>query len=1041
MARLAVYLFGVPRYELDGVPLALDHHKPVALLTYLVLTGQVQMRDGLAAIFWPEDQQARTFLRNNLYIIRKALGQVGARWLYTDRDTAMFQPDADVWVDVTAFRQGLTACPTASHLAHELCSVCLPRLEEAVSLYQADFLAGFTLRSCSAFDEWQFFQSERLRHELVSGLQRLLTAYTQQHAWDAAIPIVQRWLALDPLHEPAHRHLIQLYLYADRPSAALRQYQECVRILNQELRLGPELETQALYYAIKDRQPLLLPPRIEVTQSPSLTIPGQVMPSPAILLTAPSDPPHNLPASLNPLLGRTAEQVRLQTMLRDPAVRLVTLTGPGGVGKTRLALQVATELLDTITDGVYFVALASLSDPTLVLVTIAQTLAIREIGGCPLLDTVKQQLRTKQLLLVLDNFEHLLPTAALVGELLRTCPDLKVLVTSRTPLHLYGEHEFVVQPLPVPSLPSTTAQALATFASVQLFLQRARAVKATFTLNAENIHTVADICVRLDGLPLAIELAAARIKLFTPHMLWQQLTQPDGPSPLYFLKNSVIDAPERHRSLWDLIGWSYHLLTVAEQALFRRLAVFVGGCTMTAAETVMQSVDNFDLTGLAVTSTFDLLASLVDKNLIYLHEQTTSASKPLRSEARFLLLETIRAYGLERLQETGELAHAQRQHAEYYLALVEAAAPHLQDMDQDVWLERLTVEHDNLRAVLDWVMRNNEAAFGLHLGNLLAVFWLRRNHHREGLQRLLQLIDLPDNQQPSSLLATVFSSIAILYSYGDDPVQERLFCERSLLIAQQIGDQQRMAYALAFLGDFAYGEGDYVKADALYEEAMALHRIVGDAKGLATMLSHRGDKLAQRGIFLNARALAEEGLALQKQQGDKWLLGISLRCLGNVCRLEGDYATATKLFRETLAVAQALHHKAGIAFAQFFLGALALEEHRSQAALDWLRQSLATMHEIGYRARHGDVLDLLARVALAQNQPARALQIAGAAATFRLAKKWRLPPVYQAHFDQMRLAARQELSEEAADTAWTAGQGLTLDDAVVYALTVPATGK
>lgn len=1034
MPRLAAYLFGAPRYTLDGIPLDLDHQKPVALLAYLLFNGQVQTRDSLAALFWPDDQQARAFLRNNLYIIRKALGQAGKHWLYTDRETVLFQPDADVWVDVAAFRHGLTSCPTASHPVHELCSVCVARLEEAVALYHADFLAGFTLRACPAFDEWQFFQSERLRHELVGGLQKLLTAYTQQHAWDAAIPSAQRWLALDPLHEPAHRQLMQLYHYADRPSAALRQYQECERILSQELGLSPEPETQALYHAIKERQRVALPLRAEANQSASATRLTEVAP-PTSLPATPSAPPHNLPTPLTPLIGRAEEQTQLQRMVCDPSMRLVTLTGPGGVGKTRLALQVATELLPAFADGVYLIALASLADPTLVLPTIAQTLAIRENGSRPLLETVEQQLRTKQLLLVMDNFEHLLPTAELVGELLRACPALKVLVTSRTPLHLYGEHEFVVPSLPLPSLPSTTVSALAAFASIQLFCQRARAVKPSFVLNEENIQAVAAICVRLDGLPLAIELAAARIKLFTPQLLWQQLTQRTDLSALHFLKNSAIDVPDRHHSLWDLIDWSYHLLTPVEQALFRRLAIFVGGCTVESAAAVAHPVEVLSPENGKSVSTLDLVASLVDKNLVYPSEQAMPTNTLVGSETRFLLLETIRTYGWARLLESGELAQVQRLHADYFGTLTETAALHLQGKEQDGWLDRLTLEHDNLRAVLDWAVRNNEAAFGLQVGSQLVAFWIRRNHHREGLQQLLRLIDLPDNQQPSALLATVFSSIAILYSYGDDPVQERLFCERSLLTAQQIGDQHRMAYTFAFLGDFAYDEGDYVKADALHEEAMALHRAVGDIKGLATMLSHRGDKLAKRGIFLHARALAEEGLALQRQQDDKWLLGIALRCLGNVCRLEGDYATAARLFQETLTVARELHHKAGITFAQFFLGALDLEEGRLQEADDWLRQSLATMHEIGYRARHGDVLDLLARVAFAQNQPVRALQIAGAAAAFRSVRRWKLPPVYQASFDQLLLLARQALSEDAAAAAWAAGQTLTLDEAVVYALT------
>ncbi|HMN31111.1 MAG TPA: BTAD domain-containing putative transcriptional regulator, partial [Caldilineaceae bacterium] len=414
----------------------LDHRKPVALLAYLAVTRQIHTRDALAALFWPEYGEARTYLRNNLWIIRKALGAWAEHWLEIEADMVGFKEGAPVWLDVAEVQRLLAACRTHGHPEQEVCARCLAYLAEAAALYQDDFLAGFTLRDSPAFDQWQFFQGERLRQQLAGTLEKLVYYHhTAQGQFDQAIAYAQRWLALDPLQEAAQRQLMQLYTWAGQPAAALRQYQACVRTLRQELHAQPAPETEALYQAIKSRQPL---PHFALVQPKDMSFPApnylaSTVLRPASLPTLPAvdgqeRSPNNLLAQLTPLVGREKERTLLQRFLRRQDVRLVTLTGPGGVGKTRLALQLAADVLDDFTDGAFFVPLAPVHDTGLIPSALAQTLGIHEIPGQPLLETLKSELHDRQMLLILDNYEHLVTAAPLVAELLSACSQLKLLV-------------------------------------------------------------------------------------------------------------------------------------------------------------------------------------------------------------------------------------------------------------------------------------------------------------------------------------------------------------------------------------------------------------------------------------------------------------------------------------------------------------------------------------------------------------------------------------------------------------------------------------
>ena len=479
--------------------------------------------------------------------------------------------------------------------------------------------------------------------------------------------------------------------------------------------------------------------------------------------------PNNLPAQPTPFIGREQEVAAVEHLFCREEVRLLTLTGPGGVGKTRMALQVAAELREVFPDGVYFVNLAPIRDPRFVVPTIAQALDLKEIAEQPLLDLLKAFLQGQQLLLLLDNFEQVVSAAIEVAELLAACPQLKVLVTSRMVLHVQAEQEFAVPPLSVPDprhLPDVVA--LSQYEALALFIQRAQSVKPEFQLSNANAQAIVEICQHLDGLPLAIELAAARIKLLHPQALLVRLSQ-----RLSVLTSGAQDVPERQQTLRNTIAWSYNLLDAQEQRLFRRLSVFVDGCTLEAIEAVCMTLG--DETG----SVLDAVASLIDKSLLQQTEQEGE-------EPRFVMLETIREYGLEVLAASGEMEAVRQAHSAYFLRLAETAEPALEGPHPANWFGWLEREHDNLRAAMHWFLERDEGAMALRLGCALWWFWNSRGPASEG----------------------------------------RAFLEQALTSSERVAEDVR-AKALYVVGNFAARMGDFDQAKAFCKESLALFQETG----------------------------------------------------------------------------------------------------------------------------------------------------------------------------------------------------------------------
>lgn len=575
-------------------------------------------------------------------------------------------------------------------------------------------------------------------------------------------------------------------------------------------------------------------------------------------------PRFTLPVPLTAVVDREHEVAAVTDLLRRDEIRLLTLTGPGGVGKTRLALHLAGGLAERGADGAVFVNLAPIRDPKLVELTIARALGLEDAGSRPVRERLTEYLRERQMLLLLDNFEQVLEAAPPVAELLQVCPRLTALVTSRAALHVRGEHQYPVQPLAVPDLRQPwSTEALARYPAVALFVQRAQAVKPDWDIPGSHGPVVAQICRCLDGLPLAIELAAARIKSLPPEDMLRRLEH-----RLPMLTGGPRDLPERQKTMRDTIAWSYYLLDAAEQALFRRLSIFVGGCTLEAAEAIAgaerwgRESEQSGATSDALHSAATLLQgleSLEDMSLVHVVRQTDA-------EARFGMLETIREYGLERLDAAGELATAHERHAAYYLALVESAEPNLTGPQQATWLDRLEREHDNLRTALRRVAETGEVHLGLRMAGALWHFWWTHGHLSEKRTWLGGLLSRNHTDEVAggdhrAARAKALHGAGVLASYQGDFGHGATLLDESLALYRELGDSVGLAGALVGLGNASQWLEDYGRAAVLFEEGLALYRDLGDRQGIANALTNLGTLLMLRGEYAQAATLYEESLA------------------------------------------------------------------------------------------------------------------------------------------------------------------------------------
>jgi predicted ATPase/transcriptional regulator with XRE-family HTH domain len=786
-----------------------------------------------------------------------------------------------------------------------------------------------------------------------------------------------------------------------------------------------------------------------------------------------------LPVPPTTLISRDTE-VASATALLDPSgsvAPLLTLLGSGGVGKTRLALAVAAALVDMYADGVVFVDLAALRDHTLVPATIAHALAVRESSRRGSIEQLLAYLRDRQMLLVLDNFEHLLEARTLVLELLQQCPRLALLITSRAPLRLQGERRVVVGPLSTPAVEDDDSPAaIASSPAVQLFAERARATAAEFSLTANNAATVASICRRLDGLPLAIELAAARVRQLTPATLLGRLEP-----RLALLTGGGPDLPQRQQTLRATLEWSAELLQPSERAVFQRLAVFAGGWSVEAAEAVATDAD------LAEEDVLDALQALVDSSLIHRSDDRTA-------EPRFVMLETVREYALEQLEAHQEAAQRSRRHAAYFLTLAEQAEPELRGADQRSWFDRLDRELGNLRVALAWARSAGDLELGLRLANALSVFYEERGHVREGaewLDTLVQMLstgDAPPHLAP--LRARALATAAWLEFFLGDYERAAPLAQQSLAQWRKLGQVGNSPVALNVLAYVARRDGDLVRQDALFRESLALSRAQGDTHGTAEVLSWLGTQQRAAGDLDGATALLDESLQLYRTTGTLGGIAYVLLHLGGVARARHDAARAQMLFTESMELYASLGDRSDVAYATCALAALAADEGDLPRARALCDESVATFRVLGDLRGLTEELRLLGRIAWLQgddrsaaaafaevvklsqavrkvdlafsleglalavarmaaragpadHQLSIAVRLLGAAAALRdgldeeaASPNWSvaIPAVTHPEYADQVARIRTAMGGSAFDAAWSAGRQLSADEATAEAL-------
>jgi predicted ATPase/DNA-binding SARP family transcriptional activator len=1002
MAHLALALLGPPLVTLDGRPVTgFDYDKVRALLAYLAIEAdRPHRRAVLAGLLWPDqsEQAAHNSLRQALATLRRAIGDqdVPVPFLRITREAIQFNPASDHDLDVAMFTALLTACQRHTHRHPETCLSCSRRLQEAVALYRGDFLAQFSLPDSITFEEWALVKREHLHQLMMQALIQLAdyhelrgqSAQTQHYA--------SLQLEFDPWREEAHRQLMRVLVLRGQRSAALAQYERCRRTLADELGVEPAKETTALYERIRDTTCAELFAQQHETQHVQ-----------------------NFPAQTTALIGREVELLELGALLENPAHRLITIVGPGGIGKTRLALAVAAEQSVTFAHGAAFVPLASISSADFLAPAILDTLAVEQGQRDPR-EQLVEYLRTKELLLVLDNLEQLLAAglahdasgnsqgedvANLLSDMLRQAPGITLLVTSRERLALPGEWLFDLAGLSYP--PGELPTDINGYSAVQLFMQRAGQVRRQFVLAHDEARAVARICRLVEGLPLAIELAAAALRIRSCMAIAEAI---EGGVTMLAVEMRAI--PERHRNMWATFEHSWQLLSDEERLVFSRLSVFRGGFEEDAAAQVAQAIP-------------EVLAALFDKSL-------------LRWDgiARYDMHELIRQYAAEKLRKSGEEEPIRRQHALYFLALAEAAEPRLTSRERSQWLERLDRDHDNLRAVLAWSQENLDVGeIGLRLVGALFWFWLLRNYVVEGRAWAeAALVTANVSEQPGAWAKALYSAGYLAWVQNDHAAAHTRLKE-SVERWRETEDRRGLAYALGVLGlvlcDLHH---DYIGGNDLCAESVAILREQGNPWDLACVLYFFGNVAHKRGDYAAPRCIYEESLALWRVAADPWGVAFPLYRLGLTASKQGDYATARILLEESLAIRRQVGSKWYIAVSLYSLAEVALCQEDYPEATARLAESLVLYQELGSKGQITETLEQFARAAASQAQLERAACLWGAARTQRDVIGTQIPPRERMDYERGIDDARVALGEDAFAAAWAVGCAMTLEQAIAYAL-------
>jgi predicted ATPase/DNA-binding SARP family transcriptional activator len=855
MPQLMLHLLGSFQATLDGQPITgFEANKVRALLAYLAVEAhRPHSRDELIGLLWPDqpDATARANLRQALANLRNAIGDrtAEAPFLATTSDSVQFQRTQQCSIDVVVFTELIAACKAHVHRRLETCRSCAQRLQQTVELYRGDFLAQFVQSGSEAFEEWTLIQRERLHRDVLDALYALAEHHDRRSEYDRVRHYAARQLELDPWREEAHRQLMRALALSGQRSAALAQYEKCQRVLAEELGVPPSKETTALFAKIKADE------------------------------LAREERRHNLPAALTPLLGREHELGEIDRLLEMPACRLVTLIGPGGIGKTHLALQAATEHIGAFTHGVYFVSLDSLDVPEYIVTAVAAALQLTFSEQQDFQTQLFDALHDRDVLLVLDNFEHLLEGGTgLIADLLQHAPQVTVLVTSRERLNINGEWILNIGGLRVP--PDSVVDQIEDYSAVKLFVQSAQRARAGFAVPRAERSCVVHLCQLVDGMPLALELAAAWTRALSCHDIAQEIE-----SGLAILASPTRDAAERHRSMQVVFEQSWKMLSAEEQRVLRALSVFRGGFERQGAKVVADAA-------------LPVLVALIDKS--FLHQDEAG---------RYSMHELVRQYAGEKLREAGEVDEARNRHLAFFLELAETAEPELHGADQAMWLQRLERDHDNLRAALDWGLseRSNRGA-GLRLSSALVFFWMTRGYTQEGQNWLIRELAVTGNIS-TALQARAFSAAGTMAFWQGDYDGAMSFHQDSLTLYRALADQRGVAESLNNLGIQATVLGNLEQAMPFLQESLGISRTLGDQVGIAKALSSLGYVAQLLGKLELAAAHYSESLALYRNLGDLGWSAIALHNLGLTVIQQGHLEQAMLLHKESLRLQQQLGEK------------------------------------------------------------------------------------------------------------------------------------
>ncbi len=986
---LEIRLLGGCDIRVHGSPLPPPRYrKEWWLLALLVLKHDRELsRDTLAAAFWPDSDTDRAllYLRRSLTNLRHALGPEAARLLSPTPRTLRFDLSG-AFADVAAFDRAVRKTP--SHTPSE------EELAQAVELYE-----GPLLPDCA--DEWVLPEREERMQASLAALEGLAQKATERGDPKTAVHWLRRLVSADPRRESASGALMAALAEGGDRAAVTQVYQDLRRLLRQDLNTEPSPETRALYRHLT-----------EEGARPQAAAPAPAPPAPTR---------RHLPIPLTDLIGRTQEVEEVTGWLLRG--RLVTLLGAGGSGKTRLAVASAEAAMPRFAGGVWFVDLAPVSAPSLVAEAVLKTLGIGDEAGRSPEERLAEALTASSLLLVLDNCEHVLDAcAALAFHLLSACPGLRVLATSRQALGVLGEQIYAVPSLRLPPLErfgpeadparaEKNVSALLEYEAVRLFTERAAQTSPAFRLTRRNAQAVAEICHHLDGIPLALELAAARVRSLSPQEICARL----GDRFRLLVAGNRAATP-RHQTLRAAIDWSYGLLSEAERSLLHRLSVFTGGWRLEAAEAVCAggsgegSVEPYEV--------LDLLTSLTEKSLVSVEMGSVGGA------TRYRLLETVRQYARVRLEECGEEQAVRGRHRDEFLRLAERAKPELQGPGQPAWLDRLEEENGNLRAAMDWCLEEPDGAQpGLRLASDLFFLWWIRGYFAEGQRRYAAALGRPGAEARTAARAKALSRAGGLLSIHGDSVSARPLFEEGLAIARELGDRKAEANLLCNLGDISI-DGDPSAAHAALTESLVIHREIGNPSGIAHSSMLLGNAALRQERLAEAQALYAESLSLSRALGNPQKTGHALWCLARCGIGQEDYAQARALLEECVALFRELKDPWGLSAALALAGEAALREEEHAQAHPLLAEHLRLVAQMGMRRSAPWALRCLGRLAAVREEWARVARVFGAADAFQGTEA----PLSPAEASALA-AARSALGEAAFAATWSAGKALSLEQA------------